>query len=242
MTFASRSLRRLELALWAIGISLLGGALGATYDRWSYQAQQERALFQSLAVERAADPLEGSRRVPVAATAGPTGPAAFVGPQRPAVLDAPVERREVPVAPPPTIVRKTPPAVDPGVFGRIEIPRIGVRAIVREGADEKTLARAVGLVPGGAQPGQSGNIVLAGHRDTFFRPLRRIELNDRIRVRVAGDETYEYRVDEVRVVSPEETSVLQSRGVEELTLVTCYPFRFIGPAPDRFIVKATRVN
>jgi sortase A len=99
----------------------------------------------------------------------------------------------------------------------------------------------VGLVPEGARPGQNGNIVLAGHRDTFFWPLRKIELKDRIRVVVPPNE-YEYEVASVRIVEPEETSVLQSKGIEELTLVTCYPFRFIGPAPDRFIVSATRVR
>jgi len=84
-------------------------------------------------------------------------------------------------------------------------------------------------------------MVLAGHRDTFFRPLREIQLNDRIRM-IVPPHTYEYRVQSFRVVTPEETSVLDSKGVEELTLVTCYPFRFIGPAPKRFIVSAARVN
>ena len=103
------------------------------------------------------------------------------------------------------------------------------------------LARAVGLVRGSAHPGEVGNMVLAGHRDTFFRPLRTIKVNDRIRM-VVPPNTYEYEVQSLRVVAPEETSVLDSKGVEELTLVTCYPFRFVGPAPDRFIVSATRVN
>ena len=116
-----------------------------------------------------------------------------------------------------------------------------MRAIIRKGADEDTLDRAVGLVPGTAHPGEAGNIVLAAHRDTFFRPLRNIRVADRIRLVVPPNE-YLYEVDSTRVVSPEETSVLQSRGTEELTLVTCYPFRFIGPAPDRFIVSAKRVQ
>lgn len=230
----------MELALWAIGISLLGGVLGATYDRWSYQAQQERALLQTLTT--------GSPQATVATPAlkpvslhGPMGPVAFVGPVRPTGVDP-----GAPLAREPQTASATPPAptprIDPSVFGRIEIPRLGLKAIIREGADEKTLKRAVGLVPNAPLPGRDGNTVLAAHRDTFFWPLKDIELNDRIRLRAANDEVYEYRVDEVRIVEPEETDVLQSRGVEELTLVTCYPFRFIGPAPDRFIVKATRVN
>lgn len=237
MTFASRCLRRLELAFWAIGISLVGVALGATFDRWNYQSQQERALFSSTANEaHAAGLAEAPRRSVVEEEVRkPAGPLEMFGPPAPAVAPSPrveprVEKKE----------RRN--AVDPTAFARIEIPRLGVTAIVREGADERTLARAVGLVPGGAYPGQPGNIVLAGHRDTFFRPLRRIKVNDRIRLTVPRDGVYEYRVDSLRVVSPEETSVLDSKGFEELTLVTCYPFRFVGPAPDRFIVSATRVQ
>ena len=100
---------------------------------------------------------------------------------------------------------------------------------------------AVGLLPGSAHPGQSGNIVLAGHRDTFFWPLQDIERGDQIRI-VEPQRTYRYRVDSIRVVDPNETSALASKGVEELTLVTCYPFRYVGPAPQRFIVSATRLE
>ncbi len=134
-----------------------------------------------------------------------------------------------------------PVVADPAALGRIEIPRIGVSAIVKIGSDEQTLSRAVGLVPQSARPGQIGNVVLAGHRDTFFRPLRDIQVSDRIRVRVPP-ETYEYKVESVMVVSPEDTNVLRSKGKEEITLVTCFPFRYIGPSPDRFVVSATRVN
>lgn len=240
MTNASRNLRRIELALWAIGISLIGGVLGATYDRWSYQVEQERALLQTLTTGSPQAALDQPAVQPVSVER-PIGPAAFVGPVRPsdpkATLEVARDTETPPVTPPTRTAR-----IDPSVFGRIEIPRIGLKAIIREGADEKTLKRAVGLVPNAPLPGRDGNTVLAAHRDTFFWPLKDIELNDRIRLRAANDEVYEYRVDEVRIVEPEETDVLQSRGVEELTLVTCYPFRFIGPAPDRFIVKATRVN
>lgn len=228
----------MELALWAIGISLIGGVLGATYDRWSYQAQQERALFQTMAAGSPQATVNDLPAAKPAAVHGPIGPVGFVGPTRPDVAEPVAVDNRIATAPAPP----RPRTIDPSVFGRIEIPRLGLKAIVREGADEKTLARAVGLVPNAPPPGSAGNTVLAGHRDTFFWPLKDVELNDRIRIRTASDEVYEYRVDEVRIVEPEETSVLQSRGVEELTLVTCYPFRFIGPAPDRFIVKATRVN
>lgn len=226
MPNASRSLRWVEDTLWILGVVLLGAVLGEVAARWSYQTQQERALEQVPAPP------------PVTAPAMPSAPAVAAGEPEPQAA------RVKSVAPKRSLEKKErrrAVAVDPTAVGRIEIPRIGVAAFVRDGADEGTLSVAVGLVPGTARPGEAGNMVLAGHRDTFFRPLRKIRLNDRIRV-VVPPHTYEYRVQSLRVVEPEETSVLASKGVEELTLVTCYPFRFIGSAPERFIVSAARVN
>lgn len=234
MRFAPQWLRRLEISLWIIGISLLGGTLGATWDRWLYQQSQEEALFGAPLPAPASEP-------------APVGPAQPQGPSpRVAVNDpfvgpaAPVARPQARQAPRDR-PQRNPRQLDPTVVGRIEIPRLGLRAIVREGADHATLARAVGLVPNSARPGENGNMVLAGHRDTFFRPLRKVRVGDVVRL-VRPDGTFDYRVDALHVVKPEETSVLQSRGVEELTLVTCYPFRFIGPAPERFIVSASRIG
>ena len=137
-------------------------------------------------------------------------------------------------------VGSTPGAdVDPLVLGRLEIPRIGVSAIVREGDDEATLAIAVGRVPGTARPGERGNMALAGHRDSFFRPLRLIRVDDVIRFRSPG-QGYEYRVDSTEVVGPGEVRVLDPSGDAILTLVTCYPFGYVGHAPNRFIVRASR--
>ncbi len=129
------------------------------------------------------------------------------------------------------------PDADPLVLGRIEIPRIGVSAIVREGDDDTTLAVAVGHVPGTARPGESGNMALAGHRDSFFRALRNIKVDDVIHVRTVG-RRYEYLVDSTEVVAAEETRVLDPTGETALTLVTCYPFGYVGHAPNRFIVRA----
>ncbi|MEO8586187.1 MAG: class D sortase [Acidobacteriota bacterium] len=126
---------------------------------------------------------------------------------------------------------------DPLVLGRIEIPRIGVSAIVREGDDDATLAVAVGHIPGTARPGTAGNMALAGHRDSFFRALRLIKVQDTIRIRTAGGR-YEYRVESTEVVQPGETRVLAPTHDAVLTLVTCYPFGWVGAAPDRFIVRA----
>jgi sortase A len=132
------------------------------------------------------------------------------------------------------------PEADPLVLGRIEIPRIGVSAIVREGDDDTTLSLAVGHIPGTARPGERGNMALAGHRDSFFRALRLIQIHDTILIRTAG-RRYEYRVDSTKVVAPEAMQVLDPAGDAVLTLVTCYPFGYLGHAPNRFIVRASRL-
>ncbi len=130
---------------------------------------------------------------------------------------------------------------DPLVLGRIEIPRIGVAAIVREGDDPTTLAIAVGHISGTARPGEGGNMVLAGHRDSFFRALRDIRSADTIRI-VTPQRPYEYVVDSTEVVAPEDTRVLAPTDSTVLTLVTCYPFSYVGQAPKRFIVRASLVD
>lgn len=126
---------------------------------------------------------------------------------------------------------------DPLVLGRIEIPRIGVSAMVREGDDDATLAVAVGHIPGTARPGERGNMALAGHRDSFFRALQGIRRHDSVRFVTAGSR-YEYLVESTEIVGPEETRVLDPTGEAVLTLVTCYPFAWVGHAPKRFIVRA----
>jgi sortase A len=127
-----------------------------------------------------------------------------------------------------------------GLIGRLEIPRLGLSVIVIEGEDKTTLRRAAGHVPGTPLPGQVGNVGITGHRDTFFRPLRNIQRNDMITLTTLQGE-YRYRVVSTKVVSPDDVAVLDSTGGEFLTLVTCHPFYFVGPAPNRFIVRAARV-
>jgi sortase A len=141
----------------------------------------------------------------------------------------------------PTSPANPPPAVTAGLIGRIEIPRLGLSAIVMEGTRTTTLRRAVGHIPGTALPGQPGNVGISGHRDTFFRPLRNIRQNDIITLTTLLGE-YRYRVVSARIVRPNNVAVLDPSGNEILTLVTCYPFYFVGPAPDRFIVRAERVG
>lgn len=192
-------LRRGEMALWVVGLSLLGWALATTLMSRMYQARQERALFSP-----------EMRRVPATSAAADL------------------------------LVLATSADVDPLVLGRIEIPRIGVRAIVREGDDDTTLAIAVGHIPGTAQPGERGNMALAGHRDSFFRALQGIQCQDTIRI-VTMRRSYEYVVNSTEIVGPEDTKVLDPTNNTVLTLVTCYPFRYVGNAPNRFVVRASLV-
>jgi sortase A len=122
-------------------------------------------------------------------------------------------------------------------MGWIEIPRLGVSAVVAHGTDERTLRRAVGHIPGTSAPGEGGNVGLAAHRDTFFRALQEVRPSDRIRL-VMPESVYSYRVEGVRIVRPDSIGVLDDTPVSTLTLVTCYPFEYIGAAPYRFIVRA----
>ena len=124
--------------------------------------------------------------------------------------------------------------------GRLEIPRIGLSAVVAEGDDETTLDVAVGHLPDTPLPWQEGNSALAGHRDSFFRPLRHIKVGDDIRFATRHG-TFRYRVTRHTVVDPDELWVLDASPTAALTLITCYPFDFVGSAPRRFVVHAERI-
>jgi sortase A len=127
------------------------------------------------------------------------------------------------------------------LVGEVSIPRIALSVIVIEGDDHETLAAAAGHIPGTAVPWGEGNVGVAAHRDTFFRNLRRVRTGDLILFRTPrGD--HRYRVTHTSIVAPENVEVLRSSKRQELTLVTCYPFRYIGPAPKRFIVHAAQTG
>ena len=136
---------------------------------------------------------------------------------------------------------EAPAAEKDAVVGLIQIPRLGVFAVVAEGTDEGTLRHAVGHIDNTALPGQAGNVGIAGHRDTFFRPLRNIRPNDIILLTTPRAQ-YRYRVTSTRVVTADAVEVLAPSADETLTLVTCYPFYFVGSAPDRFTVRAERIG
>jgi sortase A len=123
------------------------------------------------------------------------------------------------------------------LVGRIEVPRLKLSAVAREGVDVRTLRGSIGHVPGTALPGDTGNAAFAAHRDTFFAPLRDIRAGDDIVV-TTPTAVHRYSVLRTRVVEPSDVSVLRPSDGRRLTLVTCYPFDYVGSAPKRFIVVA----
>jgi sortase A len=153
--------------------------------------------------------------------------AAAIDPSRPISQDAQQQ-----------IVPGNNPANNPaGVIGRIEIPQIALSVPIMASISRDGLLRGAGHVPGTALPGGLGTIGIAGHRDTFFRPLRQIRPGMQIKV-IGAAGAYRYRVDSTEIVDPEEVKVLDIASRPMLTLITCYPFNYIGAAPRRFIVHA----
>jgi sortase A len=123
------------------------------------------------------------------------------------------------------------------LVGRIDVPRLKLSALAREGVDTRTLRGAVGHVPGTALPGERGNAAFAAHRDTFFRPLKDVRSGDAVEISTPSG-VHRYVVTGTRVVDPSAIEVLEPTPAPTLTLVTCYPFEYVGSAPKRFIVTA----
>jgi sortase A len=139
---------------------------------------------------------------------------------------------------PPTPARRP---SGPQLLGRISVPRLDLSAMVNEGVDDQTLGLAIGHIPGTALPGTPGNVAVAAHRDTFFRPLKDIRKNDEIDFTTSRGE-FRYRVESLRVVNPEDVQVLQPSAEPQLTMITCYPFDFFGHAPKRYVVQARQIS
>lgn len=206
------SLRWIERALIVIGLVCVGVWAWSWIDAQIYQYRENKLLEEASIARTAASESDS------------------LGTFRAPSLPAPQEKKE----------RSLPGEVG-SLVGRIEIPRIDVSAIVLEGVDKKTLRRGVGRIPKTALPGDEGNVGLAAHRDSFFRGLKDVRKNDIITLKTL-DDTYYYRVDWTEIVLPQDTDVLADSGVPELTLVTCYPFYYVGTAPKRFIVRAQRID
>ncbi len=126
-------------------------------------------------------------------------------------------------------------------LGLLDIPNASVSVMLLAGTDELTLNRAVGHIEGTALPGESGNVGIAGHRDSFFRGLRHLEVGDDLSLTTL-DGIAHYEVTELKIVEPEAVEVLAPSEHETITLVTCYPFYFVGEAPQRFIVHARQAR
>ncbi len=140
----------------------------------------------------------------------------------------------------PSVSQAKPPA-DGAPLARFEIPRLNMDMVVIEGDTDADLRRAIGHIPGTALPGNAGNVGIAGHRDTFFRPLRNVRPGDVITLKTTGA-TYQYKVESTEVVMPDRSDVLSPTPEPHLTLVTCFPFYYVGSAPKRFIVHAREIE
>lgn len=204
-------LRWLERALLLIGLLCLGAYAYAWADAKYTQYKEEKILEEALARQQA--------------RATPASESDTLGAFQEASLPEPPRE----------------PGPEGSLVGRIEIPRVGVSAIVLEGVDNKTLRRGVGRIPGTSVPGEEGNVGLAAHRDSFFRGLRDIRKNDIVTLKTV-EGTFSYQVEWTEVVLPRDTHVLDETEGPAITLVTCYPFNFVGPAPKRFIVRARQVE
>ncbi len=217
--------RALEVALWVVAAVLIG-----IYG-WAYLERSVYQSYQSWAFERKLDnqPASVTRFVIAKLRFGANEPAG--GRKH--------RKDELRTFGPPS--RTSPVLPEQSVIGRIEIPRIGVRGMVLEGTSDACLRRAIGHIEGTALPGQPGNIGLAGHRDTFFLGLKAIQEGDKIRIRTV-DGTFTYKVESIRIVTPKDVNVLDPTPDPTLTLVTCYPFNFVGAAPDRYIVRAREIR
>jgi sortase A len=214
----------IERLLLLIGLACLGTVAYAYFDARLTEREEGRRLDEAIRARRESSATQAAR--PAAETdsfadfAAPAGAPAAKGAQS---------------------AEPAPPKMAEGTLvGRLEIPRLGVSAIVLEGVEARTLRRGAGHIPGTVLPFQNGNVGIAGHRDSFFRPLKDIGKNDIITL-TTPEGTYRYMVEWTRIVNPDDTEVLDDPGTPALTLVTCYPFYYVGSAPKRFVVRAVRI-
>jgi sortase A len=204
-----------------LGLALLGWAEAAVFQ-WALEWRLERAL-----AEGAGTPAPSSSIAPTTAASPDTR-----------AKVAPLPDRE---AAPRSTAQEPSPLGGEVPIGRLVAPRLGLSAVVAEGISSRTLRRAVGHIPGTALPWEDGNVGLAAHRDTFFLGLRNVQVGDTLKL-VTPRGRFDYVVRSLDIVSPERGDVLEPGDRPRLTLVTCYPFSVVGPAPSRFIVTAERVD
>ncbi len=230
--------RRLRIALLVIGLVSLGFYAYTLCDQYVYQNYENWAFNQQIA---------GHSNVAFTAFLREKTPFGFLAASR---ADIPAVSKSEGTA------TASAHLVEGDLLGRVSIPRLNLSAMVREGVSAATLQTAVGHVPATALPGQPGNFAIAAHRDTLFRALKDIQHGDRITFQSASG-TYVYQVVTTEIVKPSNVSVLRSDGgglipdaaaagtqrpASLLTMITCYPFYYVGSAPKRFIVEAKLIS
>ena len=214
-------LRRAERTAWVVAVVLAmiwAGARGLAY----------------LSAERSLGAFEAARAAEREAPAPRLGSPAMA--PRPGAVDQSLWDRGRIRAYALALARPGPPPM-----AVLRIPRLRLEVPVLEGTDEWTLDRGVGHIAGTPQPGEAGNVGIAGHRDGFFRVLKDIVAGDLMELALTG-ETRRYRVQKILIVRPQDVSVIAPDSRSLLTLVTCYPFYFVGSAPERFIVRSELVH
>ena len=218
-----KKLRWIQRLLLLIAIVCLGSYAYAFLDTRLYDYQQSRRLEQALQEQAK------TNHRPAAETDS------FESFQK-AATEKEEEADGGEIAEPPL-----PDLPEGELIGRLEVPRVGLSALVLEGVGHRTLRRGAGHIPETALPAQDGNVGIAGHRDSFFRGLKDVGKDDVIKLTTLRG-IYHYRVEWIRIVNPQDTEVLAETGEPALTLVTCYPFYYVGSAPKRFIVRAERIE
>jgi len=237
----SKALRNIRALLLLLGLCGVGYYTYATSDAYVYQAYQNWAFDQQIS---------GRRGVTFADYLRERTPFGFlVGTKSPS---------NVTMGIPPEPVRPEQPRLAQGsLLGKLEIRRLNLTAMVREGVDANTLKIAVGHVPSTALPNEPGNFAIAAHRDTLFRALKDIRRNDLVTFQ-SPTGNYTYQILATKIVKPSDVSVLRADGGglipaamissdhsqpgKLLTMITCYPFYYVGSAPKRFIVEAKLVS
>jgi LPXTG-site transpeptidase (sortase) family protein len=215
------ALRTLRIALIVAGVCFLSIFAWLQFEHYYFEARYLKEFERMAAAVRQARPPEPSLPSPPTAVPPPVI-------QEPLPLEGAREN----AAPENPLL-----SGDMRVLARLRVSRVGLEVAVLEGIEDRTLRRGAGWIPGTARPGEQGNVGIAAHRDTFFRPLREVRSGDRIELETLST-TQSYVVRSVYVVEPKATSVLQPTGEPTVTLVTCFPFNYVGPAPRRYIVQA----
>lgn len=225
----AKSDRMIERALLIVGAILLTVFLVAYLHRWIMVRAEMARFKEATRVDRnskdarGAVPKQGEARA--TSLPGDRGSASSDAPSRPPERDGTDGSNVLPAV-------ELPMAI-------LRIPKLHLEVPVLNGTDAITLNRGVGRIAGTGRPGQKGNIGIAGHRDGFFSGLKDISKGDRIELQSANG-TDIYVVDRILVTDPDDMSVLNDGDKPMLTLVTCYPFHYVGPAPRRFIVGASK--